>query len=226
MRAFRGQYTNVWHITDSGWRLIYCPWMPGSVVRGAVPDRWTFYSGVNQAVQIEAMRYIMSESTNRKSSLVSTNRHPGTGVRGVILCAVLVFAILPAFSFAQSTCPGIHVKILDIRNSTGTVACALFEGPEGFPTEFLNNATNLMMIKVRDTQARCNFLDIPPGTYALAVIHDENMDGKLETNWLGIPREGYGFSNDAKAMMGAPSFEAASFPYDGQNLDMTIRLNY
>lgn len=171
----------------------------------------------------------MGEPMKRKSASASTVRYPVTrpmGIRGATLCAVLAFALLPAFSFAQSTCPGIHVKILDIRNSTGTVACALFEGPEGFPAEFLNYATNLMMIKVRDTQARCNFLDIPPGTYALAVIHDENMDGKLETNWLGIPREGYGFSNDAKAMMGAPSFKAASFPYDGQNLDMTIRLNY
>ncbi|MCS3903626.1 uncharacterized protein (DUF2141 family) [Methylohalomonas lacus] len=137
-----------------------------------------------------------------------------------------MFMKLPAIAFAQAPCPGIHVKILDIRNSTGAVACALFEAPEGFPAEFLRYATNIMMIKVRDTQARCDFLDIPSGTYALAVIHDENMDGKLDTNWLGLPREGYGFSNDAKASMSAPSFEAASFPYDGQNLDLTISLNY
>ena len=65
-----------------------------------------------------------------------------------------------------------------------------------------------MMIKIRDTQARCNFLDIAPGTYALAVIHDKNMDGKLATNFLGVPTEGYGFS------------------YDGENLDLTIRLTY
>jgi uncharacterized protein (DUF2141 family) len=83
-----------------------------------------------------------------------------------------------------------------------------------------------MMIKIRDTKARCDFLDIPPGTYALAVIHDENMDGELRTNWLGVPKEGYGFSNDAKASMSAPSFEAASFTYDGQKLDLTIKLNY
>ena len=83
-----------------------------------------------------------------------------------------------------------------------------------------------MLIKIRDTQARCEFLDIPPGTYDLAVIHDENMDGELDTNWLGVPTEGYGFSNDAKASMGAPSFDAASFPYDGRSLDLTITLNY
>ena len=172
----------------------------------------------------------MSESTIRKSALASTVRHPVTrvlmGVRCVALFAVLVFANLPAIAFAQSSCPGIHVKILNIRNSTGAVACALFESPEGFPTEFLHSATNVMIIKVRDTQARCDFEDILPGTYALAVIHDENMDGKLATNWLGVPTEGYGFSNEAKVLMGAPSFDAASFPYDGRNLDLTISLNY
>jgi uncharacterized protein (DUF2141 family) len=118
------------------------------------------------------------------------------------------------------------VKVLNIRNSTGTVACALFESLVGFPIEFLRYATNIMVIKIRDSQARFDFLDIPPGAYALAVIHDENMDGKLETNWLGVPKEGYGFSNDAKAFLSAPSFSAATFRYDGGTLDMTIPLHY
>lgn len=145
-------------------------------------------------------------------------------VRYIVLCAALVFASLPVIAFAQ--CPGIHVKVLNIRDSKGTVDCALFDSPEGFPIEVLHSAKNAMVIKVRNTQARCDFEDIPPGTYALAVIHDENMNGKLDTNWVGVPTEGYGFSNDAKALLGAPSFSAASFPYDGQNLDMTISLRY
>ncbi len=173
----------------------------------------------------------MSESIERKSVLASIVRDPGTwlpmGFRGAALCAVLGFASsFPAMAFAQSSCAGIHVQILDIRNSDGAVACALFEAPEGFPKKFLKFATNIMMIKIQDTQARCNFLDIAPGTYALAVIHDENMNGELDTNWLGVPKEGYGFSSDAEASMSAPSFEAASFQYDGQELDLTITLNY
>ena len=140
--------------------------------------------------------------------------------------AALVFATLAPVAVAQSPCPGIHVKVLNIRNSVGGVACALFESPVGFPTEFLLSATNIMVIKVRHTQARCDFEDIAPGTYALAVIHDENMNGILDANWLGVPTEGYGFSNDARALLGAPSFSAASFPYDGRNLDLTIGLHY
>ena len=149
-------------------------------------------------------------------------------VRGIALFAVLMCAsLLPVAALAQtSPCPGIHVKILNIRNRHGTVDCALFDSPEGFPRDFLLSAQNVMVIKVRDTQARCDFEAIPPGTYALAVIHDENSNGKLEANWLGVPTEGYGFSNDAKALLGTPSFSAASFSYDGQTLDMTISLRY
>lgn len=176
------------------------------------------------------MRILMGQSDKRKSAL------PSTAMRAVIRCAmrvryvalgsVLALTSLPAIVFAQPSCPGIHVKIPNIENNTGTVACALFESPEGFPAEFLHSATHIVMMKIQDTKARCSFLDISPGTYALAVIHDENMDGKLNTNFLGVPTEGYGFSSGAEAGMSAPSFEAASFSYSGQNLDLTIRLSY
>ena len=172
---------------------------------------------------------IVNESINRKPRATSTDKDSDFWVRRVALClalyAVLMFANLPA-AFAQSPCPGIHVDILEIRNSTGTVDCALFNSPDGFPNEFLHFATNVMVIKIRETKARCDFMDIPPGTYALAVIHDENMNGELERKWPGIPTEGYGFSNDAKGFLGPPSFSAASFQYDGQNLDLTIILKY
>jgi len=172
----------------------------------------------------------MNESIHRKSPMAFTfNDTMGVpmGVWCVALFAVLVFANLPAVAFAQSSsCPGIHVKVLNIRNSTGTVDCALFDSPEGFPVEALLSAMNVMVIKIRKTEARCDFEDIPPGTYALAVFHDENMNGKLDTNWLGIPKEGYAFSNDVKALLAAPSFSDASFQYDGGTLDLTIRLHY
>ena len=52
------------------------------------------------------------------------------------------------------------------------------------------------------------------------------MNGKLDVNFLGIPTEGYGFSNDVTAALGPPTFSAASFTYDGRNVDMHIELNY
>jgi uncharacterized protein (DUF2141 family) len=60
---------------------------------------------------------------------------------------------------------------------------------------------------------RCDFefSDIKPGNYAIAVIHDENRNGELDTNMFGIPKEGYGFSSGAKVTMSAPSFSDAVF---------------
>ncbi|PIZ38272.1 MAG: hypothetical protein COY36_06600, partial [Zetaproteobacteria bacterium CG_4_10_14_0_2_um_filter_55_20] len=86
----------------------------------------------------------MNESTIRKSVEASTVRKPqirgAKGVRCAAWFAVLMFATLPALAFDQSPCPGIHVKILNIRNSTGTIACALFESQTGFPKKFLRVA--------------------------------------------------------------------------------------
>jgi uncharacterized protein (DUF2141 family) len=125
-----------------------------------------------------------------------------------------------------SACRGIHVTVSNIRNNIGTVDCALFDAPEGFPVEVLHFAMRLVVMKIRKTEARCDFEDVPSGTYALVVLHDENMNGKLDTNWLGIPKEGYGFSNNAKASFGRPSFSAASFLYNGKGLDLMIALRY
>jgi len=60
----------------------------------------------------------------------------------------------------------------------------------------------------------------------MAVVHDENMNGKLDTSWIGRPKEGYGFSNDVKSLLSAPSFSDASFRYGGGTLDLAIHLHY
>jgi uncharacterized protein (DUF2141 family) len=145
---------------------------------------------------------------------------------GVTYVSILMSAVPGIVTGQAPSCPGIHVTILDIRNGNGTVDCALFDGPKGFPVDVLRSAMKFVAMKVPDTTARCDFENIPSGTYALVVVHDENMNGKLDTRWPGIPTEGYGFSNDAKAGFAAPPFSAASFFYDGQTLDLTIRLRY
>jgi uncharacterized protein (DUF2141 family) len=185
----------------------------------SIPDRLAVcVLAAASAIATEASMQVWSKAAEKGGAM---------SLQGGAWLAVLVSANLPTLALAQSSsCPGMHVQILNIRNSTGTVDCALFDAPEGFPIEVLRSATNMMVIKVRHTQALCDFADIPPGTYALAVIHDENMDGKLDTNSLGIPTEGYGVSNDAKGLLGPPSFAAASFAYDGRNLELTIRLQY
>ncbi len=142
------------------------------------------------------------------------------------LWVVLMFANYPAIALAQSSCPGIHVEVPNIRNSAGSLSCALFETPEGFPSDFMRFAVKLVMTKVQNGEASCDFAGIPPGTYAIVVIHDENLNGELDKNFLGIPNEGYGFSNEAKAGFSAPSFSGARFMYDGGRLDLTVELKY
>jgi uncharacterized protein (DUF2141 family) len=127
---------------------------------------------------------------------------------------------------ARASCAGIHVTILNIRNPLGSVDCALFDSPSGFPADTLRSALRLSAMKVPDRRAHCDFTELPPGRYALVVLHDENMNGRIDYNWLGMPREGYGFSNDVHGKLGAPSFERAAFVYDGKAMDLTVTLRY
>ena len=64
--------------------------------------------------------------------------------------------------------------------------------------------------------------DLQPGTYALALFHDENGNGKLDQNVAGVPVERYGFSRDARGRMGPPAFADAAIELSG---DMTITVN-
>lgn len=172
----------------------------------------------------------MERSSSLRSAVVGSVRDARgwarIWARRTIWFAALTLVNFPAPAVAQPPCPSIQARILGIKNSTGTVACALFESPVGFPNDYLRYAINITVVKIREMQARCEFPGIPPGMYALAVVHDENMNGKHDANWFGLPSEGYGFSNDAKALLDEPSFSDAGFQYNGQNLDMTINLRY
>ena len=125
----------------------------------------------------------MNKSIDRKSAVEFLVKALHKGVLTIIRCvpllAALVFAHLPAAASAQSSSTSIQVKVMNISNSVGTIGCALFESAEGSPIEYLRYATNINVIKIRVAQARCIFAGIPPGTYALAVIHDANMNVTL-----------------------------------------------
>jgi uncharacterized protein (DUF2141 family) len=70
------------------------------------------------------------------------------------------------------------------------------------------------------------FFHVAPGTYAVSVFHDENSNGKLDTNLMGIPREGVGASNGARGHFGPPKFDDAAFHFSGGQLDLKITVNY
>ena len=70
------------------------------------------------------------------------------------------------------------------------------------------------------------FQDLAPGRYALSAFHDENDNGELDTNLMGIPSEGYGFGNDASAAFGPPSFEAAAVDVDAASGVTALTMAY
>ena len=113
--------------------------------------RWTARGSVH-----ESMRHSGVPGGFHAGGSGRRMRPSAAGVASVALCAVLAFEVHPVLAFPESSCPGIHVRVLNIRNSTGAVACALFESPAGFPTGFLRSATNIVIMKIRDTQARCD----------------------------------------------------------------------
>lgn len=136
---------------------------------------------------------------------------------------VLGFAAL-----AQSQPPQentIHVDIGGLHSDKGQVLCALFSSPADFPKKF-ERALAHAKSDISRGAAICEFPGISPGTYAVSVFHDENSNDKLDTNFMGIPREGVGASNNPKGHFGPPKFSAAAFAFAGGRLDLKITINY
>jgi len=150
-----------------------------------------------------------------------------------IIATTLLYVAMTAFSathaFAQETPAGAEARIeaeaTNLRNSNGSFACSLYNSPKGFPKTDESVVGN-SRVKIKDGQATCVFNNMKPGVYAVAAMHDENEDGKMHYNFLGIPTEGYGFSNGAAAIFSAPSFEAAEFQYNGGVLKIRVQLKY
>jgi len=139
-----------------------------------------------------------------------------------LVTAFGAFAQTPVLAPAENV---IHVEISGLRNDKGQVLCALFSSAEAFPKK-AEKAVARLTSKIAERQATCDFTGVAPGTYAVSVVHDENSNGKMDTNFIGMPREGVGASNNAKGHMGPPKFRAASFRYESGRLDLKIRVNY
>ena len=119
----------------------------------------------------------------------------------------------------------LSVELSGLRDSHGQVLCWLFAGPAGFP-----GATSRAMAKtvapIDHQHATCHFEGVPPGDYAVVVVHDRNGNGRLDKNFFGLPAEGVGASNNPAARFGPPKFDAARFSYGGGAKTISIRVRY
>ena len=98
----------------------------------------------------------------------------------------------------------IHVEISGLRNDKGQMLCALFSSAEAFPKK-PEKAVARLTSKIGERRAICDFGGVAAGTYAVSVVHDENSNGKMDTNFLGRPREGVGASTTRRATWGLRS---------------------
>jgi uncharacterized protein (DUF2141 family) len=131
-----------------------------------------------------------------------------------------------AASTLGSTQVGIlTLELVELRNLLGVVNVGLFSSAKGFPSDPAQ-ATRSGCFPVSDRSLIISFADLAFGWYAVTVHHDENQDGILNVNSLGIPKEGIGFSGNPKIWMGAPAFEKTAFEFMPNQRSITITLKY
>lgn len=137
---------------------------------------------------------------------------------------IIVFIILlESMTYAQSG--RIVVEIGVFRNTKGLARISLFNQSKGFPSEHKYCLIS-KSIKLDTTVIAVEFDSLTFGDYALSVLHDENENGKIDTNIFGIPKEGYGVSNNVNPKMRAPYFKEAVFKLGKFEKKLKVALYY
>ena len=148
------------------------------------------------------------------------------GIASVLPIAALAASSLavPGSATAQSPVTTmISVEIVGLRDARGVVHLCLTREPKGFPS-CKGPGTIHATIRASTLPLHYDFSAVPIGTYAVAVIHDANNDGKLNTTF-GIPTEGFAFSRNPAMKMRAPRFNEASFENNGRPLE-PLKMKY
>jgi len=136
-----------------------------------------------------------------------------------VVASVSVWAMLAA----AAPVTRLDVAIDNVRSAKGMIRICLTADPDNFPgcVDDANALTRNIPASVHAT----SFAGLPQRGYALAVIHDENSNAKLDT-LAGIPREGYGFSRNAAVRFGPPRFDAARFMVAGDAEMQQVKMRY
>ena len=143
------------------------------------------------------------------------------------LLLALATRFLPLLEAQSTGTATLTVHVIGARNTKGKIRAALFRGGEGFPNDASRAVhTQAADIDPQTSSAQIVFTDLAAGVYAVSVFHDENMNQKLDKNFVGVPKEGYGASNNPKKKMGPPSFEETKFELGGSEQSLEIKLIY
>jgi len=133
--------------------------------------------------------------------------------------------LVAAFVFPTAALAGdLTVRIDGVHSDQGSILAAVYDSEASYMKQPAARAT----FKVKASRGTVQYVlhDLPPGKYAVSVFHDENGNGKLDRNLLGIPKEGYGFSNGLPGSGRPPAFSSAAFEFAGTTQSITISLHY
>lgn len=125
-------------------------------------------------------------------------------------------------ALAQGT---IIVRVIAFRSASGDIHLSLYNKEERFPDKDMRMRVVKTPVK-NSSVVEVKFENVPFGTYAIAGLHDENRSGDMDFSWMGMPKEGYCFSNDAKPFLSAPTFSEAKFKLDKPQKVLQIAMQY
>ena len=136
----------------------------------------------------------------------------------------LAFAAALILIAGSASAARIVVTIDGVHSNQGNVFVGLYAGP----AKFLQGNQNDAMRKVPASTGPMTvvFDNLPPGTYAVGAFHDENGNDHLDTNFLGLPEEGYALSNNVRAAMSKPTFQQAAFSVGEQGAQVALHIRY
>ncbi|MFO7525220.1 MAG: DUF2141 domain-containing protein [Ignavibacteriaceae bacterium] len=143
--------------------------------------------------------------------------------RIVIISIILCISTLAGDDARTENATGtLIVNILGFKSDAGKVKIAVANSMQNYKDH--KNPFRGLTTGIKQNNATVIIEDIPFGEYALKAFHDEDSNDELTTNFLGIPVEAYGFSNDAREMFGPPAWDIAKFKFDKDTLKIEITI--
>jgi uncharacterized protein (DUF2141 family) len=138
--------------------------------------------------------------------------------------ALTVASLVSASQKGAAASPGeVRVEVATLHSSKGHVLCTLFESEAAYRA--LRPAMRVVVDPIQPVTT-CIFHEVAPGAYMISAVHDENDNGKLDKGLFGMPKEGYGVSNNRTYALKGPDFTESVVKFgDGLN-SISIRLRY
>jgi len=161
--------------------------------------------------------------------LPGASRAPVSLRHAVAVCLAACLALLGgAVSATPPVKPAsdITVTVTNLRSTEGVVRACITALSKGFPKCDADDPASINVVIPAAKNVTLSFGNIAPGRYAIALLHDENNNGKADRALMMMPTEGFGFSRDAKVRLGPPKFEDAAFDVAGEPVSHTIKMRY